>query len=128
MRRRRERRAQQVEELLRRVGVDVLGEQSLGPAARRADGREQVQALEPALLGGPRPRTPIRPDGRQRALLAEAGFVFEPDFERLAGVIGRDLAEDFREFFSNSAAAAGSASGCWGRGWSTEKPSLCRRL
>jgi hypothetical protein len=117
-----------VEELLRGVGVDVLGDQALGPAGGRTDGGEDVQALEPALLRRPRPRAFVRPDRRQRALLAEAGFILEPDFDLLAGLPGLDFRDDRGGFFLNASCAAGSASGCWGRGRSTEKPSLCSRL
>jgi hypothetical protein len=119
---------QPVEELLRRVGVDVLGDQSLGLAGGGTDRREDVQALEPALLGRPRPRPLVRPDRRQRAFLAEAGFIFEPDFDWPVGMPGGDVGDDLGRFFLNASCAAGSASGCWGRGRNTVKPSLCSRL
>jgi hypothetical protein len=118
---------QPVEELLRGVGVDVLGDQPLGLAGGGADRGEDVQTLEPALLGRPRPRTAFGPDRGQRALLAEAGFILEPDFDVLLGVPGGDFGDDLGGFFLNSSCVAGSASGCWGRGRNTVKPSLCSK-
>jgi hypothetical protein len=119
---------QAVEKLLRGVGVDVRGDQALGLAGGRTNRGEDLQVLEPALFGRPRPRTFVGPDRRQRALLAEAGFVLEPDFDLLAGLLGLDLRDDLGGFFLNASCAAGSASGCWGRGRNTVKPSLCSRL
>jgi hypothetical protein len=119
---------QTVEELLRGVGVGVRGDQALGLAGGRTNRGEDLQALEAALLRRPRPRTFVGPDRRQRALLAEAGFVLEPDFDLLAGLPGGDFRDDLGGFFLNASCAAGSASGCWGRGRSTVKPSLCSRL
>jgi hypothetical protein len=117
-----------VEELLRGVGVDVFGDQTLGLAGCRTDRREDVQTFEPALLRSPWPRTFVGPDRRQRAFLAEAGFVFEPDFNLFFGVPGGDFRDDLSRFFLNASCASGSASGCCGRGRSTAKPSLCSRL
>jgi len=119
---------QPVEELLRGVGVDVLGNQTFRPAGGRTNRGEDLQALEAALLRRPRPRTFVGPDRCQRALLAEAGFVLEPDFDLLSGLPGLDFRDDLGSFFLKASCAAGSASGCWGRGRSTVKPSLCSRL
>lgn len=101
-----------VEELLRGVGIDVLGDQALGLAGGGTDRREDVQTFEPALLRGPRPRTLVRPNRRQRALLAEAGFVFEPDFDLVLGMPGGDFRDDLGGFFLKASCASGSASGC----------------
>ena len=66
------------------LGVGVgQGERRAG-AARRADGAEQVGALV-ALIGGLAGRVPRRAHCRDEAvLLADPGFVLEPDLDRLA--------------------------------------------
>ena len=61
-------------------------------AARRADGAEQVgpgEPSEPPVALDPRSRAALGPVG-QRALLANAGFILKPDFDRPAGKLPRD--------------------------------------
>src|SRR4051794_41537846 len=69
---------------LHRLAVGVgHGERRAG-AARRADGAEQVGAFV-ALIGGLAwARAAPRPLPHEAVLLADAGFVLEPDLDRLA--------------------------------------------
>lgn len=122
------RRRELIEEELHDRRVEPVGDQALGPAGLRADDGEDVEALEPALFRGGRAGSGVGPDGGQRALLAEPALVFEPDFDGLAGVGDGDRREGVREFFLNASCLAASAFGCFGRGRSTENPSVCNRL
>src|SRR5215217_1986837 len=64
--------------------IASLGMASAAPVPRRADGAEQVGAFV-ALIGGlARARAAPRPLPHEAVLLADAGFVLEPDFDRLA--------------------------------------------
>lgn len=123
-----DRRGELVEEGLHDRGVEAVGDEALGAAGLRADDGEDVEVLEPALLRGGRPGVGVGPDGGQRALLAEAGFVREPDFDGAARVGDDDFRDRVREFFLNTACFAASAFGCCGRGRSTETPIACSRL
>jgi len=111
-----------VEEGLDDGGVEPLADEALGPAGGGTDGGEDVEALKPALFRGGRAGAGVGPDGGQGALLAEPGFVLEPDLDRLAGVGGGDSGDRVGRFFRNAAWAAGSAVGCFGRGRRQEKP------
>ena len=73
-----------VEMELHGFGVGVGHGESRAGAARRADGAEQVGALV-ALIGRlARARCRACPLPHDPVLLADAGFVLEPDLDRLA--------------------------------------------
>ena len=67
-----------------RLGVGEGQDEARRRAARRADGAEDVGPLVAGVARRPRPRAALRPDPGERALLADAGLVLEPDLERLA--------------------------------------------
>ena len=123
-----DRRGELVEEDLHDRGVEPVGDETFSPAGLRADDGEDVETLEAALFRGGWSGAGVGPNGGQRALLAEPGFVLEPDFDGLARVGGRDLREDGGEFFLNASCVTMSAFGCFGRGRSTENPNACNRL
>ena len=67
---------------LHRLGVGVGQRERRPDAARRADGAEQIGVVV-ALVGGlARPRSAPGPLAHEAVLLADAGFVLEPDFDR----------------------------------------------
>src|ERR1700747_76757 len=85
-------------------------------AARRADGAEQVGPGEPPVALDPRTRAALGPDAGQRALLANAGFILKPDFDRPAGKLPRDRgAGQPGEVFLKASCASRSLCGCRGR-------------
>ena len=72
----------------------------------------------------PGPGAAARPHPGQRALLADAGLILEPDLDRLAaGVLGQRLAYQIGEAFLNASCAASSAFGCRGLTETRLKPS-----
>jgi hypothetical protein len=91
-----------VEEGLDDGGVEPLADEALGPTGGRADGGQDVEAFEPALLRGGRPGPGVGPDGGQRPLLAEPGLVLEPDLDGFAGVGGGDPGDGVGRFFRNA--------------------------
>src|SRR6202011_2909178 len=99
-------------------GLDADGRHDEGGAgtARRADGAEQVGPGEPPVALDPRTRAALGPDAGQRALLADAGFILKPDFDRPAGKLPRDCgARQSGEVFLKAAWASRSLCGCRGR-------------
>jgi hypothetical protein len=71
-----------VEVELHRLGVGVGQGERRADAARRADGAEQVGVVVALIRGLTRPRPPSGPLPDLAVLLADAGFVLEPDFDR----------------------------------------------
>ena len=85
-------------------------------AARRADGTKQISPGEPSVAPDARTRAALGPDAGQRALLANAGFILKPDFDRPAGKLLRDCgARQLSEVFLKASCAARSLCGCTGR-------------
>lgn len=75
--------------------------------ARWADCAEQVGAVMPIVAHRGGTRAAWRPQIGQRALLAHAGFVLEPDLDRLAGRLGRQhLGYAGGEVFLNASCAS----------------------
>lgn len=84
--------------------------------ARRADGAEQIGPLVAPVARRARAGSAPGPDAGQGALLADAGFVLEPDFQRLVPGMLRQSLEDRRgEVFLKASWACGSLRGCRGR-------------
>ena len=72
------------------LDADCRHDQRGAGAARRADGAEQVSPGKPPIAPDARTRAALGPDAGQRALLANAGFILKPDFDRPAGKLLRD--------------------------------------
>ena len=100
--------------------VQTRRDQSLGLARLGAHGSQHVDEPVLMLADGTRSRTGASPDASQRPLLAEPRFVFVEDLQPAVWVLQLNLGETFAELFLNSSCAAGSASGCCGRGTSDE--------
>jgi hypothetical protein len=67
---------------LHHVGVGMRKRQSRSDAASGTDRAEQIGVVV-ALVGGlPRPRSALRPLADKAVLLADPGFILEPDFDR----------------------------------------------
>jgi len=76
--------------LVHGVDTDNRHDQGGAGAACRADGAEQIGPSEPPVAPDARARAALGPDAGQRALLANAGFILKPDFDRPAGKLLRD--------------------------------------
>jgi hypothetical protein len=76
--------------LVHGLDADCRHDEGGAGAARRADGAEQVGPGEPPVALDPRTRATLSPDAGQRALLANAGFILKPDFDRPAGKLRWD--------------------------------------
>src|SRR4051812_31647047 len=97
-------------------GIGVGQDEGGTDGALRADRPEQVGPGVPAVAGRPGPGAAPRPHPGQRALLADAGLVLEPDLDRLAaGALGQRPRHQLGEAFLNASRAASSAFGCLGR-------------
>lgn len=92
-------------------------------APRRTDRPEQVGALI-ALVGGlARPGSASGPLPDEAVLLADAGLVLEPEFDRLApGDVGEMGFQRGREVFLNASITRSSWAGWCGRALMWEKP------
>jgi len=71
------------------VGIGVRQDQGGTGAALGTGGAEDVGPVIAPVSRGTRSRAFLRPDPGQRAWLADASFVLEPDFEWLAVRMGR---------------------------------------
>ena len=71
-----------VEVKLHHVGISIGQRQRRSHASRRADCSEQIGVVA-ALIGGlPWPRSAPGPLADEAVLLANSGFILEPDFHR----------------------------------------------
>src|SRR4051794_14287794 len=105
-------------------GVGVGQDEGGTDGPLRTDRAEQVGPRVATVAGRPGPGAAPRPDPGQRALLADAGLILEPDLDRLAaGVLGQRLAYQLGEAFLNASCAASSAFGCLGLTDRRAKPS-----
>ena len=95
----------------------MRADQAAGVAGLRAHGAEDVQIVVLGLADRPRPRADFGPYAADGAVLAEAGFVLIVDQQAFVGVGRFELIQTFGQFFFlNASIAAGSVSGCEGRG------------
>ncbi len=86
------------------------------PSPAGTSGAEQIGPIVALVARRPGPGSALGPDTRQGALLADPGFVLEPDFDGLAGGRRRErLGERFGEVFLKASWASRSAPGCCGR-------------
>jgi hypothetical protein len=98
------------------LDADCRHDQRGAGAARRADGAEQVSPGKPPIAPDARTRAALGPDAGQRALLANAGFILKPDFDRPAGKLRWDCgARQPGEVFLKASCASRSLCGCRGR-------------
>lgn len=98
------------------LGIGGRHDERGSGAARGAGRAEDVGPVVASVARRARPGSALGPDAGQRALLADARLVLEPDFERLAlGVVGEARRHRRGEVFLNAVWAASSASGWRGR-------------
>src|SRR5258708_24858430 len=112
-----------------RLAVDPGRDDGSAHGTRRADRTEDVGRVMAVVANRRRAAAAQRPLIRQRALLADAGFVLEPDLDRLARRPGRqDLGYEGGEGFLKTSCAAASFFGGYGRGCSRVSPLPRRSL
>jgi len=88
---------------LHRLGVGEGQRQSRADAPGRADRPEQIGAFVALVRRLARPRAAPGPLPNQAVLLADAGFVLEPDLDGLAASYTADMGlERAREVFLNA--------------------------
>jgi len=97
-------------------GVRARQNERFGDAARRTGGAEDIGPVVTPVAGAARAGSFARPYPCERSLLADPGFVLEPDLKRLAA---RRLRQSFvymaAEVFLNASCAASSDFGWRGR-------------
>ena len=100
---------------VQRHGLGVAGrEDETGRLAERGtNGAEDIGRGGSLILQGKRARAAFGPASRNLVLLADAGFVLEPQFKGLAAG-GRDIGQEGWNFFLKATTAASSCA--WWRG------------
>ncbi len=92
-----------------RLGVAKGHDETGRLAERRTNGAEDIGRGGSLISQGERARSAFGPASRDLVLLADAGFVLEPQLERFSG--GRcNIREETRDFFLKAATAASSCS------------------
>ena len=110
-----------------RLGVDGGQDQACRNASRRADRAEDIRPLIAGVARRTRSRAALGPESRQRALLANACFILEPDLDGFALRSLRDRRRYRRtEVFLKASWASGSVFGCCGRTESLRYPNVAR--
>ena len=118
-----------VEMGLHGVGIGEGHGERRADAACRADRPEQIGAFVALVRRLARPRAAPGPLPNQAVLLADAGFVLEPDLDGLAASYPADMGlERAREVFLNAWMTSPSCFGCRGRALTCEKPSVFNSL
>ncbi len=118
-----------IEVKLHHVGVGVGKRQGRSDAPRWTDRAEQigvVVALVSRLCG---PRSAPGPLADEAVLLADPGFILEPDLDRrrLGQTVEMSL-QRAREVFLNASTIRSSCAGCRGRALMWEKPSFFKSV
>jgi len=108
--------SQLFEEGIDGVRIEIWSQESGTVAGLGTNRRQNIEIIVLSLPDGPRPRADRRPDACQRALLAKASFVLEPDFYSLPRMVRGNLRDPLGSVFLKVSCAAGSASRCCGRG------------
>ena len=94
------------------LGVGGWDDEGRRGAALRTDGAEDVGPFVALIARRAGPCASFGPDSGQRALLADACLVLEPDFDRLVfGVVGEPCRDRCGEVFLKASCAASSV---WG--------------
>lgn len=111
------------------LGVGEGKRERRAGSARGTNGAEQVGALV-ALVGGlDRPCSASRPLSDKAVLLADAGFILEPEFDGRALRQRRQMRlQDLGEVFLNAVTILSSCAGWRGRALTCEKPSRLRSV
>ena len=94
---------------LHRLSVAKWQNQTGRLAKRGTDRSEDIGRGGSLILQGERSRAAFGPAPRDLVLLTDAGFVLEPQLERLSGG-RRDISEDVWDFFLKAATTASSCS------------------
>ena len=71
-----------IEVKLHHVGISIGQRQRRSHASRRADRAEQIGVVVALVSGLYRPRSTPGPLANEAVLLANSGFILEPDFDR----------------------------------------------
>jgi hypothetical protein len=104
------------EMVVHRAGIGEGHDEARGDAAVRTDRAEDVGPLVAGVARRPRACAALRPDPAERALLADARFILEPDLEWFApGSLGDRGGYRLAEVFLNASWASGSVLGWRGR-------------
>ena len=77
-----------------RFGVGLGQNQRSADIPRGTDRAEQIGPIVALIARRARPAAPLGPDPGQRPLLADAGFVLPPQFDRFAACVRRDAGCD----------------------------------
>jgi hypothetical protein len=90
-------------------GIGRRQDESSGGTPLRTDGPENIGPFVTPVAGCAWPCSPLRPDPRQRALLADARLILEPDFDWLAlGMVWEFVGNRRGKVFLNVSCAASS--------------------
>lgn len=104
-----------LEERIDGIGVQIGCQQSDRLAGLGTGRPEDIEILILGLSPGGGPGSPKGPLPGQGSLLAEPGFVLEPDFDVSSRMIKTELPDLITDFFLNCSRAWGSPLGCSGR-------------
>jgi len=96
------------EEQIHRQRVEMRSQQAHGLAGGRAGRAQDIEIVVAGLPDGGRAAAGSGPLACERALLAEACFILEPDFEALVRMRRRDFFDQRDGTFLKAATAAGS--------------------
>jgi len=111
------------------LGIGEGQRQASADAPGRADRPEEIGTLVALVRRLARPRAAPGPLPDEAILLADAGFVLEPDLDGLAAGYPADMGfERAREVFLNAWMTSPSCFGCCGRALICEKPSVFNSL
>jgi hypothetical protein len=77
-----------------RIGVGVRKNEGCSGVAGRTDRAEQIGPIVTLIAWSSRTAAAFGPDAAQRALLADAGFILPPEFDRLCLRAVRDAGRD----------------------------------
>lgn len=110
-----------------RLGVDGGQDQACRNASCRTDRAEDIRPLITCVARRTGSGAAPGPDAGQGSLLADPGFILEPDFDGFALRSLRDRRRYRRaEVFLNASCASGSVLGCCGRTESLRYPNVAR--
>ena len=105
-----------IQELVDDRGVEHGREDRLGLTGLRDRRADDLEGFVFGLTYRCRSRAPFHPHASQRPLLTESAFLLKEGDDLLAGMLGLNPRELFRDFFLNAVIASGSDLRCFGRG------------